>query len=139
MEILKPLVIFCAILLGGYYLFNYIKDEKGIGFKTIDTVYDVGIKEYSRDRATLTMKKNGTYTLLACGVATGTYEFIDNIYNFKIGGRDASGYTCEGDMREIESGFRGKFRSEYLGGEKIKLDNDNSVEFYLEKHIDVKN
>lgn len=134
MEILKPLVIFCAIILGGYYLFNYIKDEKGIGFKTVDIVYDVSLKEYSRNTATLTMKKDSTYKLYACNIATGTYELIDNIYNFKIIGRENEN-SCEGEMKEIENSFRGKFRSENLGSDRMKLDNDNSVEFYLEKHI----
>lgn len=135
MEIFKPLIIFCAILLGGYYLFNYIKDEKGIGFKTVDIVYDVSVREYSNDIAKLTMKKDGTYILDACNVATGTYEFIDTIYNFKMIGRE-TGNDCEGEKKDIEGNFRGKFRSETFNDNKIKLNNDNSTEFYLEKHID---
>ena len=142
MEILKPLIIFCAVLFGGYYLFNYIKDEKGIGFKTVNIVYDVRTKEYGSDVARLTMKKDSTYKLEACNVATGTYEFIDTIYNFKVTGRE-SGNSCEKEMLEIEMDFHGKFRSQSIsvdgaGNEKIKLDNDNSREFYLEKNVEIK-
>ena len=108
---IKTFTIFFVLLAIGYYVFNYIKDEKGIGFQKVQGNYIVQLKpDYFID-SNLKINKDGTYIFNYCNIIKGNYEIISGVYNFKMLSSEPSDMDCNNDQRNMFSSFRGKFIS----------------------------
>ncbi len=128
---IKTFTIFFVLLAIGYYIFDYIKDEKGIGFQKVQGNYTVQLRPDFFIDATLKMSKDGTYIFSYCNIVKGNYEIITGVYNFKILNSDSSDRECDTEQINMFSGFRGKFIAKKMEDESIKLSNDNGDTFYL--------
>lgn len=128
---IKTFAIFFLILVIGYYVFNYIKDEKGIGFQKVSASYIVQLRPDFYIDSNLTMNKDGTYIFKYCNTIKGNYEIISGVYNFKMSSSEMSDRDCDTNQRNLFNSFRGKFIANQKEDGSIKLSNDNSDEFYL--------
>ncbi len=128
---IKTFAIFFLILGIGYYVFNYIKDEKGIGFQKVSASYIVQLRPDFYIDSNLTMNKDGTYIFKYCNTVKGNYEIISGVYNFKILNVEQADSECRNSDPAAFNSFRGKFIANKRDDGIIKLSNDNSDEFYL--------
>lgn len=128
---IKTFTIFFVLLAIGYYAFNYIKDEKGIGFQKVRANYIVQLRPDFYIDSNLKMNKDGTYVFKYCNLVKGNYEIVSGVYNFKMLSSELSDMDCDNNQKDMFSRFRGKFISNKKEDGIIKLSNDNSDEFYL--------
>ena len=128
---IKTFAIFFLLLGIGYFVFNYIKDEKGIGFQKVKANYIVQLRPDFFLDSNLKMNKDGTYVFKYCSIIKGNYEIISGVYNFKITNVDQRDTECNATDPGAFNSFRGKFLSSAMDGGIIKLSNDNSDVFYL--------
>lgn len=128
---IKTFVIFFLLLGLGYYVFDYIRKEKGIGFEKVEGNYILQIRpDYFID-SNLKMNKDGTFVFKYCSIVMGNYEIISGVYNFKITSTVSSDKDCNLDESSTFNAFRGKFLSNKNSEGIIKLNNDNGDQFYL--------
>lgn len=128
---IKTFAIFFLLLSIGYFVFNYIKDEKGIGFQKVSASYIVQLRPDFYMDTYLTMNKDGTYVFKYCSTTKGNYEIISGVYNFKILNVEQGDTECKAKDPAAFNSFRGKFITNVMDNGIIKLSNDNSDEFYL--------